>query len=58
MKRAVEQRVAAVRGRLATRLRALLPGARVEETRGGVTVSGRQVVRRWIDDPALRWWWR
>jgi hypothetical protein len=53
---AVERRVAAVRGRIAARVRDLLPDARVEEGVDGVIVSARGLVRRWVDDPRLSWW--
>jgi hypothetical protein len=53
---AVERRVAAARGRIAARVRDLLPDARVEEGADGVTVSARGLVRRWVDDPRLSWW--
>ena len=42
---AVERRVAAARGRIAARVRDLLPDARVEEGADGVTVSARVTPR-------------
>lgn len=56
MRRLVEQRVARRRAQVAVRLRAMLPGATVEEGAAGVTVSAPGLVRRWIDDPRLSWW--
>ena len=59
-RRAVERRVAAVRGALAERLRAL-GGVSVEERDDGVVLSGRGLVRRMMADPRLLWvagWWR
>lgn len=53
---AVGRRVAAARAQVAARVRDLLPDARVEDGAGGVTVSARGLVRRWVDDPRLSWW--
>lgn len=56
VERAARRRLAQVRAMLAARLRGVLPGARVEERDDGVVISGRGVVRRWVDDPSLTWW--
>ena len=59
-RRVVERRVAAVRGALAERLRAL-GGVAVEEHDDGVVLSGRGLARRVMADPRLLWvagWWR
>ncbi|WP_375251102.1 hypothetical protein [Sphingomonas sp.] len=53
---AVERRVALARGRIAALLRARWPDAAVQEDPRGVVVTGRRVMRRWIDDPRLAWW--
>ncbi|MBB3347649.1 hypothetical protein [Sphingomonas sp. BK069] len=56
VERIAARHVAAARTRVAARLRALLPGARVELVDEGVAVSGRGLVRRWLADPRLGWW--
>ncbi|WP_193752966.1 hypothetical protein [Sphingomonas endophytica] len=58
MRRAVERALAGARGRVAARLRELLPGAVIEERDDGVVVGARGLVRRWLDDPRLAWWRR
>lgn len=56
VERVAARHVAAARARVAARLRALLPGMRVELVDDGVAVSGRGLVRRWLDHPWLGWW--
>ncbi|MBW6533342.1 hypothetical protein ACYZX9_09050 [Sphingomonas citri] len=56
VERIAARRVAATQAHVAARLRALLPGARVELVDEGVAVSGRGLVRRWLADPRLGWW--
>ncbi|MBY9062775.1 hypothetical protein K7957_07505 [Sphingomonas yunnanensis] len=56
VERIAARQVAAARARVAARLRALLPGTRIELVDDGVAVSGRGLVRRWLADPRLGWW--
>ncbi|TCP33605.1 hypothetical protein [Sphingomonas sp. BK235] len=56
VERIAARRVDRVRARVAARLAALLPGARVEPVAEGVAVSARGLVRRWLADPRLGWW--
>ncbi|MBW6528775.1 hypothetical protein KZ813_18190 [Sphingomonas sp. RHCKR7] len=56
VERVAARHVAATSARVAARLRALLPGARVELVDAGVAVSGRGLVRRWLADARLGWW--
>ncbi|MEH3102163.1 hypothetical protein [Sphingomonas adhaesiva] len=54
--RAADRAVARWRARVAARVRALLPDARVEESDAGVSIEARGLRRRWVEDPALSWW--
>ncbi|MEH3035791.1 MAG: hypothetical protein PGN23_04745 [Sphingomonas adhaesiva] len=54
--RAADGAVARWRARVAARVRALLPDARVEESDAGVSIEARGLRRRWVEDPALSWW--
>jgi hypothetical protein len=46
--------VAAVIARVAARLR-VVPGVRVTEVADGVVLEGRGLLRRAVEEPALRW---
>jgi hypothetical protein len=41
--------------RLRDAARAALPGLSVEAEAGRVVISGRELRRRWLRDPVLRW---
>lgn len=54
--RAAEQAVARLKARVAVRVRALLPDARVGESDASVSVEARGLRRRWVENPELSWW--
>lgn len=55
VERMAEAAAARAAGRLAERLRAELPGLRIEAGPGGVTIAGRDLARRAAAMPELRW---
>ncbi|WP_431469420.1 hypothetical protein [Sphingosinithalassobacter sp. LHW66-3] len=52
---AAERRAAAAAERLAERIASALPGVRAERSGMRVTLSGRDLARRALTDPVLRW---